>query len=68
MNTFTPGRRIGSFVVLIDGDGLRHAVRLGSVLGLSDGDERQDTTVLQMQGGRALLVQASLEEVLGWFC
>lgn len=62
-----PGGRVGAFVVVIDGDGLRHAVRLGSVLALSDGDEAQDTTVMQLPGGRAVRVLAPLEEVLGWF-
>jgi hypothetical protein len=59
------GQRIGAFVVFIDENGLRCAVRLGSVLALSDGDERQDTTMMQQPGGRTALLQASLEEVLG---
>lgn len=67
MDIFDCGRRIGSFVVFVDGDGLRHAVRLGSVLGLSDGDDRQDTTVIQLPGGRAILIQSPLENVLSWF-
>lgn len=61
------GRRIGAFVVFTDENGLRHAVRLGSVLALSDGDDRQDTTVLQLPGGRAILIQAPLGDVVGWF-
>jgi hypothetical protein len=62
------GQRIGAFVVFIDANGVRCAVRLGSVLALSDGDERQDTTVMQLSGGRTVLIQAALDEVLGWFC
>lgn len=62
-----PGSRVGAFVVFIDGDGLRHAVRLGSVLALSDGDEAQDATILQLPGARAIRVLAPLDEVLGWF-
>lgn len=62
------GQRVGAFVVFSDENGVRCAVRLGSVLALSDGDERQDTTVMQLPGGRAVLIQAPLEEVLRWFC
>lgn len=62
-----PGARVGAFLVFVDGDGLRHAVRLGSVLALSDGDETQDATILQLPGGRAIRVLAPLDEVLGWF-
>ena len=61
------GQRVGAFVVFTDENGVRYAVRLGSVLALSNGDDRQDTTVAQLPGGRAVLIQAPLEEVLGWF-
>ena len=54
-------------MVFTDENGVRYAVRLGSVLALSDGDDRQDTTVAHLPGGRAVLIQGSLEEVLGWF-
>ena len=60
------GRRIGPFLLLVDCDGMRHAVRLGSVMALSDGDEAQDTTVVQFPGGRSLRILAPLEEVLDW--
>jgi hypothetical protein len=62
-----PGRRVGPFVVVVDGDGVRHAVRLGAVLALSDGDEMRDATVIQFAGGRAVRVPAPLEEVVRWF-
>lgn len=61
------GRRVGAFVVFADDEGVRHAVRLGAVLVLSDADACQDATVLQMPGGRALLIRASFEAVLTWF-
>lgn len=61
------GRRVGAFIVFADDEGVRHAVRLGAVLVLSDADSCQDTTVIQMPGGRALLVRTSFEEVLAWF-
>ena len=67
MNEVITGTRMGAFVLFVDSDGLRHAVRLGSVLALSDADSCQDTTVMQMPGGRAVLIRASLEEVVGWF-
>ena len=60
-------RRVGSFVLFSDENGVRYAVRLGSVLALSDGDEARESTVLQMPGGRAVPIRASLEEVLSWF-
>jgi hypothetical protein len=66
-DTAVSGGRAGAFVVLVDSEGLRHAVRPGSVLALSDGDEAQDTTVAQLPGGRALRIAAPLEEVLAWF-
>ena len=67
MSALTSGMRIGAFVVFADDDGLRHAVRLGAVLVMSDADPCQDGTILQMPGGRALLIRASFEEVLAWF-
>lgn len=67
MSVLASGRRVGAFVVFVDENGVRYAVRFGSVLALSDGDDRRDTTVLQLPGGRAVLIQAPLDEVLGWF-
>lgn len=67
MSAAVTGMRVGAFVILIDDEGLRHAVRLGSVLALSDADNCQDTAVMQMPGGRTVLIRASLEEVLQWF-
>ncbi|MFC5357082.1 hypothetical protein ACFPMG_18890 [Azospirillum himalayense] len=60
------GVRVGRFIVMTDEDGLRHAVKLGTVLAVSDRDECQDETVLQLPGGRAVTVRASLDEVLTW--
>lgn len=47
------GVRVGHFIVMTDQDGLRHAVKLGSVLAASDRDECQDETVLQLPGAGA---------------
>lgn len=64
---FVTGRRVGAFVVFADDEGVRYAVRLGSILALSDADNCQDATVMQLPGGRALLIRATLEQVLAWF-
>ncbi len=61
------GQRVGAFVVFIDENGVRCAIRPGSVLALSDGDEARDTTVMQFAGGRAVRILSPLEEVLRWF-
>jgi hypothetical protein len=60
------GARIGAYLVLVDTEGLRHAVRVGSVLAASDADSNQDLTVLQLPAGRCILVRVSLEHVLAW--
>ena len=67
MNMITSGMRTGAFVVFADDDGLRHAVRLGSVLALCDADESRDRTLLMMPGSRIVLVGHPLDEVLSWF-
>jgi len=61
------GQRVGAFVVFADDEGVRYAVRIGSILALSDADNCQDATIMQLPGGRALLIRATLEEVLAWF-
>lgn len=67
MSASLANRRVGAFILFADRNGVRYAVRLGAILALSDGDEARETTVLQMPGGRAVLVPTSLEEVLEWF-
>lgn len=67
MNALHPGLRVGAFVVFAAEDGIRYAVRLGAVLVISDADACQDATVMQMPGGRSVLIQSSFEEVLAWF-
>ena len=61
------GQRVGAFVVFADDEGVRYEVRLGSIMSLSDADSCQDATVMQLPGGRALLIRATLEQVLAWF-
>lgn len=67
MSTVITGTRIGAFVIFADDEGLRHAVRLGSVLALSDADNCQDSTIMSMPGGRVVLIRAALDEVVSWF-
>lgn len=59
--------RAGAFAVLEDEDGRRHAIRLGAVLGLSDGDDARGTTVLHAPGNRVVVIDAPLEDVLAFF-
>ncbi len=60
------GLRRGRYLVLVDTEGLRHAVRIGSVLAASDADSNQDLTALQLPGGRCVLVRCSLDDLLDW--
>ena len=62
------GERVGGFVVLTDEDGLRHAVKFGAVLALSDADGAGRDTVMQLTGNRVVTIRRSIEEVLAWFC
>ena len=61
------GVRHGPFIVFTDLDGSRHAVRLSSVAAVSDLDQSQDATLLQLPGQRAVVVMKPFNEVLGWF-
>jgi len=59
------GYRVGSYLVLVDTEGLRHAVRVTSILSVSDADLCQDTTIV-VAAGRQIIVPASWETVMGW--
>lgn len=61
------GERCGPFVLLRDVQGRRHALRGNAIVGMSETDEIADETVLTIQGGRSLIVRASLDEVIAWF-
>ncbi len=61
------GQRTGPFVVLLDQDGLRHAVKLSAIQVLSDGDADGLSTSIQLTGSRAAVVRRPLDEVLSWF-
>ncbi len=61
------GGRVGGYIVIKDEDGLRHAVRPGAVLALSDSDETGESTVMTMPGNRVVMIRRGLDEVLNWF-
>lgn len=61
------GRRVGPFVLFSDDDGLRHAIRLHGILGLSDADLEHEMTAMSMPGGRVVLIREPLDQVLQWF-
>ena len=62
-----PGERRGQFVVYEDGDGGRHAVRVTAIVAARDVDQCRDATILQLPGGRAVMVRMPMDGVLEWF-
>ena len=68
--TFVTGTRVAGFLILIDQDGLRHAVRLHAIQALHDADAGQDQTLVALPGGRIAVVcqplEALLQEIGGW--
>jgi hypothetical protein len=61
------GRRTVPFVLLLDEDGLRHAVKLSAVQVLSDADGETNSTAIQLTGNRVAVIRRPLDEVLSWF-
>ncbi len=59
--------RMGAFVVFRDEDGLRHAVKLGAVLAVSDADDTGSMTAITMSANRVAVVREGFEQVLAWF-
>jgi len=57
--------RFGPFVVFKDEHGLRHAVRQGAIMSISEGD--QDLVTIQMTGSRTATVRVAFDRVLSWF-
>jgi len=64
MTEFIEGTRRGSFLLLVDANGQRHAVRIGSIQGLHDSDESQSQTIVVLPGNRMAIVPRPLEQVL----
>lgn len=52
--------RIGPYLAVTDGDGLRHLIRIGSIQMLSDGDLCRDTAIIVV-AGRAIVVAEPLD-------
>ena len=61
------GERVGGFVLFVDWDGLRQ----GCPLRRRDGAVRRDSgggeTIMQLVGGRSVIIRRSVAEVLDWF-
>lgn len=64
MTEFVECTRRGGFLLLVDTNGQRHAVRIGSIQGLHDGDEDQSQTIIALPGNRMAIVPQSLEQIL----
>ncbi len=61
------GHRQGPFVVFEDEDGVRHAVRQGAIMSISEASAEPGATLIQLSGQRTALVRGSFEQVLSWF-
>ncbi|MBK3799331.1 hypothetical protein GAY33_08835 [Azospirillum brasilense] len=64
MTEFVEGTRRGSFLLLVDTNGQRHAVRINSIQGLHDSDQDQSQTIVALPGNRMAIVPRPLEQVL----
>ena len=62
-----PGAHVGGYVIVVDADGQRHAIRAASVSAMSDADAAQDETILQIGAGRTVRIPVALEVALTWF-
>lgn len=60
----TPGQRIGRYVLLVDSDGMRHAIAISAALALCELDG--GGTVLMLPGGKMVRLEADLDDVLLW--
>ncbi len=49
-----------------DEDGIRHAVRVSAIIAASDADAMGNATIVQLPGGRFVVVRTCLEEVIQW--
>ena len=58
--------RRGSTLVFHDQDGIRHAVRVSSIIAASDADSTRDATIIQLPGSRFLMLRVRLDEVAEW--
>lgn len=64
--TIMSGQRVAGFLVLIDVDDCRHAVRLSAIQSLGDADSCRDTTLMTLPGRRQVTLPHRLDDVLKW--
>lgn len=55
--------RVGPYLAVTDGDGLRHLIRIGAIQMLSDGDVCRDTAII-IVAGRAITVAEPLDQIV----
>jgi hypothetical protein len=67
MSDLVAGQRLGPFIVFRDEDGLRHAVRQGAIMTISETGETGESTFIQLTGQRSATVHRSFDQVLAWF-
>ena len=65
MSDLLSGVRVGPFVVFKDADGMRHAVRQGAILAISE--HEGDVVTISMTGSRSALVRQAFDRVVAWF-
>ena len=65
MTEILSGVRVGPFLVFKDADGLRHAVRQGAIMSISECEG--DVTSIVMTGSRTALIRQTFDRVLTWF-
>jgi hypothetical protein len=56
--------RIGPFLLVEDADGCRHVMRPSVILCISDADPGRTETVVQLPGGRRILLLSALDDVM----
>lgn len=66
MTSFMEGERRRGFVVLLDDEGVRHAIPVRAIQAVWDGDEARQSTWIRVGVSAPVLVHVSLETVLGW--
>jgi hypothetical protein len=65
MTDLMSGVRIGPWVVFRDQEGMRHAVKQGAILSISECEG--EVTSIVMTGSRTALIRQTFDRVLTWF-
>ena len=66
MTDLVQGCRHGAFVVFQDEEGVRHAVRQGAIVSISEHTVDCGATLIQLSGQRTALVRQGFDQVLSW--